>query len=76
MQNLENINITATLVLSYFNITVEELDLLSNMSMVSGRHDLAEKITNLINNIGPSITIEEETESSQLPLFSDSEINY
>ena len=66
--NLETINVSAALVMSHFDITVDELNILTNMAMVGGEIVLAEKINNLVKNITPTITIE-DAEDRQLHLF-------
>ena len=69
MPTLDTVNNNAALVLSYFDITMDDLNILTTMAMVGGEDELAEKLNQLVKNIAPTITIEEEFEEQQLSLF-------
>ena len=75
MNFLDDIYSNTTLVFSHFDISVEELNMLETMAMMSGEEELGKKISNITKNLSSIITIEEEIEERQLELPLGNNIN-
>tara|TARA_B100000131_G_scaffold319511_1_gene365562 strand:- start:1883 stop:2122 length:240 start_codon:yes stop_codon:yes gene_type:complete len=73
--NLDNIYSSTTLVLSHFDISLEELQKLSTFAIMNGEDKLAEKVSAIANNLSSIVTVEEDFEETQLNLPFDANVN-